>query len=165
MGLMMGNRGAVALALVSLLAASTAVAAPDRDVDAPPPSNPWRPVFFGALGATVVVTAVSAVSYVKFQSEVDQIDATKPDLGLITHEDCNLAGTVIEDNGGHFRSACTWRSRYKTAAYFGAGLTLVTLATAYLAFAGGGDGDGDDRVAVTPTVSPDGAGASLSLRW
>ena len=127
-------------------------------------SEPWRPVFFSSLALTVGTSVLWAVSVVSVRSEADQIEATKPNGEPITQDDCHARGGVVDDVGGHFASACAWRSRSRTAAAFTVGFGVVALASAYFAFRGGDDED-SPKVSITPTISRDGAGAHLQLRW
>ena len=127
--------------------------------------EPWKPVFFTSLALTVVTGAVWAVSVVSVQSEADQIAATKVGGETITQEDCSDRAGIVGDEGGHFASACEWRSRSRTAAVFTVGFGIATLASAYFAFRGGDDAAPSSNIAITPTLSRDGAGAQLRLRW
>ena len=145
----------IAVIVVAMLGRS---AAADED------RKQWRTAFFVSLAATVGTTAFLGVSFVSLRSEVDQIKAMKQGGGDITDADCNDRSDIVNDEGGHFDSACAWRSRYKTGAYLTIGFSIVTLATAYLAFRGGDDPP-SSAVTVTPTIGRDGAGARLQLRW
>jgi hypothetical protein len=126
--------------------------------------EPWKPVFFTSLALTVVTGAVWAVSIASVQSEADQIVATKAGGETITQEDCSDRAGITGDDGGHFSSACEWRSRSRSAAVFTVGFGIVTLASAYFAFRGGDEAPAS-TVSITPTLSRDGAGAQLQLRW
>lgn len=145
----------IALIVVMMLGRS---AAADDD------KKHWRTAFVVSLAATVGVTAAAGLSLVSVHSEASQIEAMKVDGDTITDDDCNDRSDILNDQGGHFDSACAWRSRYKTASVFTLGFAIVTVATAYLAFRGGDDPP-SSPVTVTPTLSRDGAGAQLQMRW
>jgi len=134
-------------------------------VAAEPEREPWKPVFFASLALTVGASAFWSLSYASMQSEASEIDATKPGGGAITQDDCNDRVGIVGDAGGHFDSACTWRSRARTGTLLTVGFGVVTLATAYFAFVDRDDPAGGSNLAFAPTVTPDGAGATLRLRW
>jgi hypothetical protein len=124
----------------------------------------WRTAFFVSLALTVGAGVFGGVSSISIQSEADQIEATKANGRPITDEDCDDRSDIMGDVGGHFDSACAWRSRYTTATVLTLGFGIVTLATAYLAFRKTDDPP-SSAVTVTPTIGRDGAGAQLQLRW
>ena len=132
---------------------------------AEPEPNPWRPVFFASLALTIGATAFWGVSYASMKSEADQIEATKPSGQPITQDDCNDRVDIVDDTGGHFDSACSWRSRSRTGSLLTVGFGVVTLASAYLAFVDRDAPSSSSNLAIAPTITPDGAGATLRLRW
>lgn len=130
---------------------------------APPPPNMWKPVFYGSLAATVGTAAFSIYSFNKMKSEAAQIREISGGGGWnVTNEDCGRPDVVEADGGDHFASACAWSTRSGIAAWATIGLSAVTAATAYMAFF---HNRGESRVVVTPTVSTEGAGASMQLTW
>ncbi len=134
-------------------------------VAAEPERNPWKPVFFASLALTAGAATFWGVSYASMRSEADQIEATKPSGQPITQDDCNDRVDIVDDAGDHFDSACTWRSRSRTGTLFTVGFGIVTLASAYLAFVDRDDPPSSSNLAISPTITPDGAGATLRLRW
>ena len=149
----------------TLVLASLVVTLVRGSAAAEPEPEPWRPVFLTSLALTVGTGVLWAVSVVSVQSEADQIVATKGDGGTITHEDCSDPAGIVGDDGGHFASACAWRSRSRTAAVFVVGFGVVALASAYFAFRGDDAAPAASGVSITPTLSRDSAGAQLQLRW
>ena len=134
-------------------------------VAAEPERQPWKPVFFASLALAVGATAFWGVSYASMKSEADQIEATKQGGQSITQDDCNDRVGIVGDAGDHFDSACAWRSRSRTGSMLALGFGVVTLASAYLAFVDHDDPPSHSNIAVAPTITPDGAGATLRLRW
>jgi hypothetical protein len=128
-------------------------------------AEPWRPVFFTSLALTIGTGVFWGISIISVQSEADQIVATSTTGDPITHDDCSNRRGIVGDEGGHFDSACAWRSRSRTAAVFTVGFGIVTLASAYLAFRGGDDEPAASTLSITPTLSRTGAGAQVQLRW
>lgn len=151
------------LVVGSLLGTSTATAESEPEAVRASPSNPWRPVFYASLGATVAVMGFSAYARLRMRDEAEQVPPGILGSSLLSSEDCN-DGSITADAGGHFRAACRWHSRHKTSAYFGMGLVGITVAAAYLAFFASDDGD-DPRLTVAPAVTPESAGAAMLVRW
>ncbi len=127
-------------------------------------TNPWKPLFFASLGLTIAATAFTTVSQLTMKSEAEQIDATKFGNQRITDDDCNDRSVLMGGGDEHFDNACAWRSRTRTGMVLTVGFGVVALATAYLAFSGGDD-SAPSNVSIAPTISPDGAGATMRLSW
>lgn len=125
--------------------------------------NVWKPIFVGSLAATIGTAAFSIYGLHRMRSEADLVDGIGgTGISTVTDEDCGRSGVLLEDRGGHFASACAWSTRGRVAAWATIGLSAVTAATAYMAFF---HNRGESRVVVAPTVSTDGAGASMQLTW
>lgn len=150
------TEGETTLQTISLEGRAPAVTAPERNV--------WKPIFVGSLAATVGTAAFSIYGYNKMKSEASQVREISGGGGgwFVTNEDCGRPGVVEADGGNHFASACAWSTRSGVAAWATIGLSAVTAATAYMAFV---HKRGESRVVVAPTVSTEGAGASMQMTW
>lgn len=154
----------MARTLVNALLVVTIVhgtAAADRERD----PEPWRKAFFASLALTVSTGVIWGLSITTLHSEADQIEATKANGDSITQDDCGDRRGISNDVDGHFASACSWRSVSRTAAVFTVGFGVATIASAVFAFRGGDDAAPSSNVSITPTISREGAGAQLRLRW
>lgn len=144
-------------------------------------SNVWKPVFGISLAATVVLGGISLYSFISWNSRVNDIDATyKPDsgkTGAVGDADCDGGGisNKVNDPSGTLGEVCSRRRLNIVTGVAAAGVGLVTLGAAYMAFRNSG-GKGETasigtrkkrgtEVAVTPLVTPDSGGAILWMTW
>jgi hypothetical protein len=152
------TKALVVTLIAVMLVGRTAAAEEERE--------PWKPVFVASLALTVGAGAFWGFSHLSMRSEADEIMAVNAKGSTITQDDCNARAGITGDTGDHFDSACTWRSRSRTASVLVIGFGIVTLATAYLAFVHGDEPAANrSSVSIAPTISREGAGAALSLRW
>ena len=154
----MGKRTPSVVVIVGLLAGTV-----HADSKVEPAPDPWKQVFAASAVATAGLLGFSMYARVRMDDEASQATAMLPGtLDNLTEDDCHRADVI--DPGGHFRSACRWESRGSTAMYFGLGFAAITAVTAYLAFVDK-PVKRESKIAVTPSVSPDGAGALVEMRW
>jgi len=138
----------------------------------------WKPVFGVTLIATIGLAAYSSYAYVQMKSAADAFDGTRPGGagGDITESDCDNVGAIMQAPGpDHLQDACDRQRIHQITAIAAIGGAVVTGVVGYLAF--GRSDDGRDTttaavrrrraptVVVAPTVSPQGAGATLHVRW
>lgn len=144
-------------------------------------SNVWKPVFGISLAATVILGGVSLYSFISWKGKVDNINATynmgSGKTGRVNDSDCSGGGISadVSDPDGTLGDVCSRRQLNIITGIAAAGMGVVTLGAAYMAFRhSGGKGEtasigGRTRrrteVVVTPLVTPDSGGAILWMRW
>ncbi len=139
-------------------------------------SSVWKPVFGVTLLATIGLAAYSSYAYVQMKSAADELDGTRSGGtgGAITESDCDSIGAIMQAPGpDHLQDACDSQRIHQITAIAAIGGAVVTGVVGYLAFGRSGDGGGEiasrrrraPLIVVAPTVSPQGAGATLQLRW
>ncbi len=139
-------------------------------------SRVWKPVFGVTLLATIGLAAYSSYAYVQMKSAADEFDGTRPGGtgGDITESDCDNVGAIMQAPGpDHLQDACDRQRIHQITAIAAIGGAVVTGVVGYLAFGRSSDGGGEiasrhrraPLIVVAPTVSPQGAGATLQLRW
>jgi hypothetical protein len=130
-------------------------------IAAKPRSNPWKPVFYGA-----VVLDAGAIGYTIYQwrKAVDAAPASTSDA------DCN--GTI---NDAALKRACDHNEKNKIGFVVSSVLGAAVVGSFFMAFVRH-SGDGESRsasgrhrkrreIAITPIVTPDGGGATLRVDW
>ncbi|MBL9016272.1 MAG: hypothetical protein JNL83_18940 [Myxococcales bacterium] len=144
-------------------------------------SNVWKPIFGVSLAVTVVLGGVSLYSFISWKGKVDNIDAmytaASGKTGPVSDADCSgggISANVMDDNGT-LGDVCSRRQLNIITGIAAAGMGVVTLGAAYMAFRNSGGksetaGLGARRkrgteVVVTPLVTPDSGGAILWMRW
>jgi hypothetical protein len=159
--------GCARICALVLAATTTAAAAPPGGspwgvTPEPEPANLWKPIFGVSLGVEVAVIGYAVYSHSREVDEAKQVVATNQNSRLpLTDADCGTSD-VVNDIGGHFAGACTWRQRGITSAYLGLGLGAFVVVSAVLAFR---SRPTHRVVAVVPTLTRETAGAQLSLDW
>lgn len=155
--------------MVTMLALAAPALADDKThgPDAAPAEPEERsPVWFGAFVTSLAVGVGGIGLYVYGSKRVDdeaaQIEVSAPRPGPITERDCGQPGII--DHNGHFESACAWVDRSRFALLTTAIALPFALMTGYLAFRKLPTRE-RSRVTLVPTVSTEGAGAMLDLRW
>ncbi len=158
------------LAMVLVLALGTGTALANDGSRAPETNDTEErsPVWFGTFVTSTVVSvaaiSVYAYSYKAVDDEVALIRAE--DLGhpssSITEQDCGDPNIV--DTGGHFRKACTWSNRSRSAALVTMIAVPLAVVTGYFAFRSLPKKE-KRSIAVIPTVTTQSAGAIVDIRW
>jgi hypothetical protein len=130
-------------------------------IAAKPRSNPWKPVFYGA-----VVLDAGAIGYTIYQwrKAVDAAPASTSDA------DCN--GTI---NDAALKRACDHNEKNKIGFVVSSVLGAAVVGSFFMAFVRH-SGDRETKsatgrhrkrreIAITPIVTPDGGGATLRVDW
>lgn len=136
------------------------------------PPTIWKPVFAASLVAGIGSMAFSAYGYHRMRSEAGKVDAYAYGLySTVSSDDCGRADLEID----HFASACAWRRRSIVTSVMAGGFGALALVAGYMAFVRDRTETPpvtrtaarrrDRPIAVLPTVSPDGAGATVQLDW
>ena len=126
--------------------------------------NVWRPIFAASLAAEIGIIGFSYYAYARRQDEVSLITAMKiTGVGPLSEADCGDPKNIIDDKGGHFASACDWNRRHIIGGYLALGVGAFVIVSAYLAFRH--QPDSRKVVGLVPVVTPELAGAQLSLAW
>ena len=134
-------------------------------------SNVWKPVFGISLAATVILGGVSLYSFISWNSRVNDINATytpaSGKTGPVSDADCDGGGISgnVNDPDGTLGEVCSRRQLNIITGIAAAGMGVVTLGAAYMAFRSSGGKKSGTEVAVTPLVTPDSGGAILWMRW
>ena len=144
-------------------------------------SNVWKPVFGISLAATVILGGVSLYSFISWNSRVNDINATytpaSGKTGPVSDADCEGGGISanVNDPDGTLGEVCSRRQLNIITGVAAAGLGVVTLGAAYMAFrSSGGKSETASlgvrkkrgtEVVVTPVLTPDSGGAMLWMRW
>jgi len=140
--------------------------------------DPWKPIF-GVTAATALGFTVYSL-YALYQAKASTDDISDPEKEFIisqrpgtrppmppavSNDDCTDANRAAAMSGQAFKDACDYDDKNRTFAYVAVGVGAVALVAGYFAFVHEGKQEPKSSVAITPTLSPDGAGATLRIDW
>lgn len=132
--------------------------------------DPWKPIF-GFTAATALGLGVYSV-FKWNESRAPSLTADEKTAirlhspgEIINQGDCTDAVLMDPATGKSFAASCAAYDTHVTFAFVAGGVGAVALVAGYFAFVRGGKHEPARSVALTPTLSPDGAGATLRLEW
>jgi hypothetical protein len=129
--------------------------------------NVWKPIFGVTAIAALGLGGYSLFEYTKMTSEAKLFRGTRKSgaTGPVNEADCENPSNVTETStGNHLGNACSHYKTHKNTGYAAAAVGAVAVVTGVVAFFVVNK-ESPSRVAVTPSVSPEGASASLSFEW
>ncbi|MDB4962788.1 MAG: hypothetical protein JWP01_2787, partial [Myxococcales bacterium] len=130
--------------------------------------NVWKPIFGITAVVAVGLGGYSLFEYTKMTSEAKLFRGTRKNgaTGDVNQADCEDPSKVMETSqGNHLENACSHYQTHKNMGYAAAAVGAVAVVTGVVAFYVVKKKEAPGRVAITPSVSPQGASASLSFEW
>jgi hypothetical protein len=128
----------------------------------------WKPAFGVSVAAFIGVGTYWGYLLGSWMGDADSIQASKPEDGKITEDDCDGPSVRegVTDKNDLLASTCKTYDTYQTMSIVWGVTGALVVVTGYFAFFHDRDKKSETRgMAITPVVTPDSAGAMLHGRF